>query len=508
MDNKINLRELPAYQTIPEIQGKYLSRDCSYDLSLLPTEGLKKEMRDYLLYRSERVAISTLHTSRTEYCLMCRFLTATAQGIQSFREYSAEEWRRQLRMWMMREGIPLFELAKPTYRKPFHMKARLISYMDNVLEYFKPEDPRSEQEKDVWELEKLDIQIRNNPIKPTHTLNFTRIFQKDIRNELKKGIYLNLQFEAIDCIKKEIRAMQRLSAYLQERRPKIQSCQEIDREQLEDYLTYMKTEVTGSKQFHAELNRLRSALESIGKTCDYPNLTGLFLTRDIPPTPKSEFKTYSDAEMQRINAALVKMDEQVARLMIIHQMLGIRISDTLTLRPDCLYERNGETIIRIRQMKSTTYEKPISADLAALIRKAIAYTKERYGETPYIFVNEATPNSVMKYNTLRDRVTIFIKKENLRDDNGQLFGFGTHMYRHYYCVKLAEMHLDDWTLAKLLGHSGVRNVKYYRKMSNQVLADDTRRVREKLSRIILENLDGWEDEYAQVRQDGILKPEK
>lgn len=123
-------------------------------------------------------------------------------------------------------------------------------------------------------------------------------------------------------------------------------------------------------------------------------------------------------------------------------------------------------------------------------------------------MNEATPNSVMKYNTLRDRVTIFIKKENLRDDNGQLFGFGTHMYRHYYCVKLAEMHLDDWTLAKLLGHSGVRNVKYYRKMSNQVLADDTRRVREKLSRIILENLDGWEDEYAQVRQDGILKPEK
>ena len=66
--------------------------------------------------------------------------------------------------------------------------------------------------------------------------------------------------------------------------------------------------------------------------------------------------------------------------------------------------------------------------------------------------------------------------------------------------------MDDWTLAKLLGHSSVRNVKYYRKMSNKVLADDTRHARDRISQIILENLDGWEDEYVQVRQNGFLKP--
>ena len=69
-------------------------------------------------------------------------------------------------------------------------------------------------------------------------------------------------------------------------------------------------------------------------------------------------------------------------------------------------------------------------------------------------------------------------------------------------MKLIEMHLDDWTIAKLLGHSSLRNVKYYRKMSNQILADDTRKARNRLSEIILENLDGWEEEYEQVRQDG------
>ena len=141
-----------------------------------------------------------------------------------------------------------------------------------------------------------------------------------------------------------------------------------------------------------------------------------------------------------------------------------------------------------------------------MIRKAIAYTKEKYGDTPYIFVDENDLNSPLQYNTLQRRITQLIQEEDLRDDRGQLFGFNTHMYRHYYCVKLAELHLDDWTLAKLLGHSSVRNVKYYRKMSNQVLADDTRYARDRLSQIILENLDGWEDEYVQVRQNGFLKP--
>lgn len=202
---------------------------------------------------------------------------------------------------------------------------------------------------------------------------------------------------------------------------------------------------------------------------------------------------------------MAELDEQSVRLMVIHQMLGTRISDTLTLAPDCLCEKNGETIIRIRQMKSRTYEKPISAELAALIRKAIAYTKERYGDTSYIFVSENNPRHAMQYNVLRTRVIKLIRKEDLRDDNGELFGFGSHMYRHYYCVKLAEMHLDDWTLAKLLGHASIRNVKYYRKMSSDVMANETRRVRNQLSEMILENLDGWEDEYAKVRQNGGSK---
>lgn len=39
-------------------------------------------------------------------------------------------------------------------------------------------------------------------------------------------------------------------------------------------------------------------------------------------------------------------------------------------------------------------------------------------------------------------------------------------------------------------------------MSNQLLANETRRAREMQTRILLENLERWGDEYEQIRQDG------
>ena len=52
---------------------------------------------------------------------------------------------------------------------------------------------------------------------------------------------------------------------------------------------------------------------------------------------------YSDQELKRFNAFLTKVDVQTARLMLIHQMLGTRMSDTLTLRTT---NKNGEAVIK------------------------------------------------------------------------------------------------------------------------------------------------------------------
>ncbi len=43
-------------------------------------------------------------------------------------------------------------------------------------------------------------------------------------------------------------------------------------------------------------------------------------------------------------------------------------------------------------------------------------------------------------------------------------------------------------------------------MSNQIMADETRAVRDMMTKIIYENLDGWSEEYEQIRHDGYREP--
>lgn len=504
MVNRLYIKELPCWEKATEKQKRSTKKDAFFDLEQLRSPTMRKEIAEFIRVTSTQVGIATINLHRRCFDILCRFLQTTAQPEESLQDRTPEIWLRQLKVWMVREGIPLHARYVNARGNEYYTKALAIGYMERLLRFWRT---GRERDQDIWELAKLDIPYRANPIKKNHVLNFDGIPQTGIREETKAGIYLNLQCEAIASIRKEMTAMKRFAQYLHRRYPLVQSCRDIDRNVLEEYLVHLKTDNATAKCYRADLTRLRALLEAIAKIYSYTNLDNLFLSRDIPPTLRAPFKTYSDSELKRLNAEIVKMDEQIARLLIIHQMLGTRISDTLTLQTDCLYEWNGEVMIRIRQMKSHMYEKPISGALAALIRKAISYTQEKYGETRYIFVDEKddSHSRPMQYSAIQHKVTYMIRKKDLRDDQGELFGFTTHRFRRYYGVKLTEMHLDDWTIAKLLGHRSVRNVKYYRRMSNQTLADETRKARNWLSERILSSLDGWEDDYEQVRHDDRRK---
>ncbi len=505
MTTRIYIRELPCASEATEAQLQFIGKSPYYDLEQIPSQIMREEMSQFIMWRSTQVGVTRMYGDRQQFNKLCRFLRDCTLNIVSFQDQEKQVWIRCLRRWMLKEGIPLQEPEVNICGKKYRSRSRLISYLEWVLAFLEPEDERPEWEKDIWYLEKLDIQIRYNPVVTIKTLNFSRVTQPQMREELKRGIRFHLPTEALDCVQKEILAVGRLSAYLSEFYPHVQSCEDIDRKILEEYLIYLNTEVTGIKSFHSELTRLKAILNSIGQLYDYQNLHSLFLKRDIPPVLKTEFRTYSDEEISRINHALVKADVQLARLLVIHQMLGTRISDTLMLEQDCLYEKGGETIIRIRQVKTSTYEKPVSDDLAALIRKAIASARELYGALRYVFVDEKDPNKPLQYATVAKKIRHIMYQERVLDDKGNLVGFGSHMFRRTYGQKLTEMHLDDWTIAKLLGHSSVQNVKYYRKMSNQLLADETRQIRQWQSEIIWENLSGWEEEYVKIREDDSFK---
>lgn len=88
--------------------------------------------------------------------------------------------------------------------------------------------------------------------------------------------------------------------------------------------------------------------------------------------------------------------------------------------------------------------------------------------------------------------TIKKLKNDIRDENGELLNFGTHTFRHCYGKKLTEMHIDDWMIARLLGHKTLQSVHHYRKIGNKIMADETRAVREKIDMILMDVVKEWD----------------
>lgn len=435
MEDRIYFRELPCYEKAEKTGKKLQNPNGYFDLLKLPERKMRDEMRSFILTRASQVSHTTICSEQRFYSQACIFISETNVGkITSILDKTQEKWIQMLKGWMLKNGKSLTYEKKTVYGNISVVDVRLIQYFKRLLAFLQPKDEREETEKDIWRLAALDIKIKENSIYNVETLDFRKIHQPDIREEVKKVIYLNLQYEAIGTVQGEMTAIRKFSKYLKNEHPKITSCLEIDRDVWEGFLINLNTEASSHRS--NRVLKIRNVLEGVGKLYGCSNLENLFLNTDIPPEIQPEFKNYSDEEVKRLNAHITKLDEQIARCLVIHQMLGTRISDTLTLECDCLYMENQQHMICIHQVKTHTYRKPISTELAQLIQRAIDYTIENYGESRYIFVNAQNVSRPMQYTTIKHKIMGMIQRENLLDDEGKLFQFSTHMFRHYYGVKL------------------------------------------------------------------------
>ena len=108
---------------------------------------------------------------------------------------------------------------RPAYDKIGIESPGIVRHMKKILKFLEEEDDRDEQEKDIWRLEKLDIPIEENPIYKTNTLNFTKITQERIRQEVKQAVYLHLKYEKLGTVQREISSLRQFSKYLQDIHP-------------------------------------------------------------------------------------------------------------------------------------------------------------------------------------------------------------------------------------------------------------------------------------------------
>lgn len=333
--------------------------------------------------------------------------------------------------------------------------------------------------------------VRDSPIKERKQINFSKIRQEDIKKEIKEAALYHLKRRSVSYVSVEIMAVNFLSEFLQKSFPEIISLKDFSRELLEEYLSYLYLESKRKKDYRTELSALKSIFIVVGKLYSYDNLKGIFLKSDFSKHKRTIYKSYSDAELQRLHAGYKLLDKQTARLLLIHELLGLRISDTMTLKKENVFFGEKPHVKICQPKTGNTYEKTINEELCSLLKASIEETASIYGDCDYIFVSDRDSTKPMTYASLSYRFRTMVQTLDLLDDNGKPFTVGTHLLRHTYGKHLCDLFADDATIAALLGHKSISSVAYYRQMSPKTLAESTKPVIDARNEKIKKFKKGW-----------------
>ena len=451
MDKKIFLKDLYCYKNATEVMKKHklFCPDRCFDLSKMPRTEILEEMKKFICERGMELTPLSIRADLYPFNLLNKFLCSVYPQIQSFLDITEDEMIKKAKVWLLKNGKNLTQTRKRTETGNIQVEdAELIKYIHKIYRYLKKEIHFFDYESDRWYLAMIPIEIQRNPVKNVKSISFEKIKQLEIKNQVKCVIYMHLSTVALGTVLAEMTAINRFSQFLNERYIDIDSLEEVDRKVCEDYLVYINTEAIGRKSYSKDLSHLRSIFVTAGKVLENEKLENLFFRDDLGKVPAKLYKVYSHAELKRLNAAIVETRK--------------------------------------------TFEKPINEDIRQLFEKSCEYTQAKYGNRKYVFVNDTNPDQAMQYSRIQYQLMVMIQKQNLRDDSGELIGVGTHIWRHCYGKRLTEMHVDDVTIAKLLGHANTSNLKHYRKVGDALLANETRQMRNFMDEILTDVIHEWE----------------
>lgn len=450
----------------------------------IKSEQIRMDVESFFAERVGYLSKGSLRHEVYSLKMLVKFLHEKAAD-ENLAKSSEEDECRACEKWLLKNGFKIYS-EKTRNGQVRREQCANIRYYRQFLTFVYKRSGRYGE--DVWELSQLDFEVEQNPNTVVKRLFFKQIKQKEICEEVKAAMRLLLTGQKAITVREELAVMRRFSAFLGKEHPEIASLREIDRDVMEEYQISIKTNQK-KKSLHSEMIHLKTCLDTIRRIYDYKNLQNIILPSDLPKQAKVLYRSYSDAEIMRLNSAIARADPQSGRAWILQELLGTRISEVLSLSLDSIV---SDREVYIQQGKTAKgYKKLVSEDVIKLIRKAGEYTKEKTGTTKYVFAADRDPNRPMPYATLRDRIKKIIIDCDLRDDTGQLFGVRTHFLRHAYGRRLAELGFDDVTIAQLLGHRSLGAVQNYRKLSKEHLAVETKIFRDNKDEILKRIIGGW-----------------
>ncbi|MED3907533.1 tyrosine-type recombinase/integrase, partial [Geobacillus thermodenitrificans] len=379
-------------------------------------------------------------------------------------------------------------------------KTSIANFLHVIYSYlFQLTDTREEWEKDRWDVRILHQKygIEYNKSENFYYIDFKKIEQRAIREQVKKYIKQRLLSKNNFSWGTALNYMKYLTPFITfifSLEPTWNDLKQLKRFHMEQYIQWLR-EYTKKhlKQKNANPERyisvslvtIQKFLEDIQRyeydIAPETHVRLLIFPEDKPkPKKKSidQIDYIPDYVLEQLFAHINDLHKEVQPVIWVAFKTGLRISDVLGLTQDCLVKLNGKYYIETDIEK--TYVKghriPIDDELAnilaVLIDKSIKNSNDDNNPEKYIFVRYRGSRKGKPYSKdwIQRQLNILAKVKNITDENGNLFHFKTHQFRHTYAVKMLNSGADILTVQELLAHASPEMTIRYAK-----LLDNTKR---------------------------------
>lgn len=429
------------------------------------------------------------------------FLREKYPHLNSILELNISKANLQWIDWLEKSGIQTkrsSEWAIQRTGKCLPSKTTIACFLKNVYDYlFNLLDDREEWVKDKWHIRNLEYTgLKIVKSSSHHYLDFSKITNENLRTMVKEYIKKRLLSKndlRWSSARSLIMSVTKFLNFITLIEPTWNNLSRLDRTHVEKYIEWLNIYCSNinfknknpESHINKNLSNVTRFLDDIQLfeyvTAPKKEVRKLMFPSDKPKLKKKPYgliEFVPDFVLEQLFRYFSQLHPEVQPVVLIMFETGLRISDVLSLRQSCLLKINGKFYLQMDIQKTDVKDHriPITdrlADMVAvLIHRSLSNTNDDNNPDKLIFVRTKGSRKGLSYTSawIQDRLIILAKEKNIVDENGKLYHFKNHPFRHTYAIKLLNNGVDFLTVQELMAHASPEMTVKYAK-----LLDETKR---------------------------------
>ncbi|MHB1949770.1 MAG: tyrosine-type recombinase/integrase [Gammaproteobacteria bacterium] len=214
------------------------------------------------------------------------------------------------------------------------------------------------------------------------------------------------------------------------------------------------------------LTHLRTFLEIVAQEEWLPfTKIRLIYNTDMPKSERHSPRFIPETVMAQLKEHLSTLPGHYQRLIFILMETGRRISEILTLPYDCMQqdEDNSYFLLVSEHKTKKSYHIPITDACATAIKEQQAHhlrIKKQVKDYLFIAHTYSTTGHLTARN-VHNVLNNLAKEKNIRDENGIIWHFSTHQFRHTVGTRMINAGVSQTIVQRFLGHESPEMTSRY-----------------------------------------------